>query len=132
MYFWISSHDILFAQHKNFALLRLLSPVKAIGRTRRSDGLSTVCGNDDDTKQIGCARFHEATGARQLLSENRLIGDIISRLERALNELWLSEFGWASIEIFAPVYELLCEWIALHGMAFARHGDEWRIVVSES
>jgi len=75
--------------------------------------------------------FHEAPGARQLLWENPLNGDIISRLERALNELWLSESGRASIEIFAPVYELLCEWIALHGMAFARHGEEWRIVVSD-
>ena len=43
----------------------------------------------------------------------------------------ISEFGWASIEVFAPVYDLLCELMALHGMAFSRHGDEWRIVMSD-
>jgi hypothetical protein len=26
---------------------------------------------------------------------------------------------------------LLCELMALHGMAFARHGNEWRIVISD-
>jgi hypothetical protein len=66
-----------------------------------------------------------------VLSETPLIADIISRLGGALNELWLSEFRWASIEVFAPVFNLLCELMALHGMAFARQGDEWRIVVSD-
>ena len=66
----------------------------------------------------------EAACARQLLAENPSIAELICRLERVLNELWLSEFGWDSIEVFAPVYDLLCELMALHGMAFARHGDE--------
>jgi hypothetical protein len=73
----------------------------------------------------------EATGARQLLAENPPIAELISRLERVLNELWLSEFGWNSLEVFAPIYDLLCEMMALHGMAFARRGDEWRIVMSD-
>ena len=42
-----------------------------------------------------------------------------------------SEFGWSSIEVFVPIYDLLCELMALHGMAFARHGNEWRIVMSD-
>jgi len=72
-----------------------------------------------------------APGARQLLSEKSAIADLIARLERVLKELWLSEFGWSSIEVFVPIYDLLCELMALHGMAFARHGDEWRIVMSD-
>ena len=75
--------------------------------------------------------LQEAPGARQLLLENPPIAELIVRLERVLKELWLSEFGWASIEVFAPVYDLLCELMALHGMAFAHHGDEWRIVMSD-
>ena len=73
----------------------------------------------------------EAPGARQLLAENPSIAELIARLERVLKELWLSEFGWDSLEVFAPIYDLLCEMMALHGMAFARHGDEWRIVMSD-
>jgi hypothetical protein len=66
-----------------------------------------------------------------VLAENPSIAELISRLERVLNELWLSEFGWNSLEVFAPIYDLLCEMMALHGMAFARRGDEWRIVMSD-
>ena len=75
--------------------------------------------------------IQEAPGAQKLLAEDPSIAELIGRLERVLKELWLSEFGWISIEVFAPVYELLCELMALHGMAFARHGNEWRIVMSD-
>jgi hypothetical protein len=75
--------------------------------------------------------IQEAPGAQKLLAENPSIAELIGRLERVLKELWLSEFGWASIEVFAPVYDLLCELMALHGMAFARHGNEWHIVMSD-
>ena len=73
----------------------------------------------------------EAAGARQLLAENPSIAGLISRLELVLKQLWLSEFDWNSLEVFAPIYDLLCEMMALHGMAFARRGDEWRIVISD-
>jgi hypothetical protein len=73
----------------------------------------------------------DASRTSKLLSENRWIAELIETLERQLHELWLSEFVWASLEVFAPIYELLCEMMALHGMAFARHGDEWRIVMSD-
>ncbi len=48
-----------------------------------------------------------------------------------LHELWLSEFSWRSLEVFAPIYDLLCEMMALHGMAFARRDDQWRIVMTD-
>ena len=54
--------------------------------------------------------------------KTRWIAELITRLERQLHELWLSEFGWGSLEVFAPIYDTLCEMMALHGMAFARHG----------
>ena len=73
----------------------------------------------------------EGTAARQLLSENPSVAAVIGRLGRVLHELWLSEFAWESIDVFAPIYDLICEMMALHGMAFARHGDEWRIVMSD-
>jgi len=73
----------------------------------------------------------EASGAGQLLSGNSSIADLIARLGRVLHELWLTEFAWHSIDVFAPIYDLLCEMMALHGMAFARHGDEWRIILSD-
>lgn len=73
----------------------------------------------------------EGTAARQLLSENPSVAAVIGRLGRVLHQLWLSEFAWESIDVFAPIYDLICEMMALHGMAFARHGDEWRIVMSD-
>ena len=72
----------------------------------------------------------EGTAARQLLSENPSVAAVIGRLGRVLHQLWLSEFAWESIDVFAPIYDLICEMMALYGMAFARHGDEWRIVMS--
>ena len=73
----------------------------------------------------------EGTAARQLLSENPSVAAVIGRLGRVLHELWLSEFAWKSIDVFAPIYDLICEMMALYGMAFSRHGDEWRVVMSD-
>ncbi len=50
------------------------------------------------------------------------------RLRRVLHEMWLTEYAWTSIEVFAPIYDLICEMMALHGLAFARHQEEWRII----
>jgi hypothetical protein len=44
---------------------------------------------------------------------------LIVRLRRVLHEMWLTEYAWQSIEIFAPIYDLVCEMMALHGLAFA-------------
>jgi hypothetical protein len=57
------------------------------------------------------------------------IADLLLRLERILRELWLTEFAWQTIEVFAPIYDLICEMMAQHGMMFVRHGDEWKIVM---
>jgi hypothetical protein len=73
----------------------------------------------------------DAPRTSELLAKNRWIAELIGRLERQLHELWLSEFGWGSLEVFAPIYDTMCEMMALHGMAFARHGDEWRIIMSD-
>jgi hypothetical protein len=75
--------------------------------------------------------FGEAPAARQLLLDNSPVAELIARLERILHELWLTEFSWQSLEVFVPIYDLLCEMMALHGMAFARQGDEWRIIMSD-
>jgi hypothetical protein len=73
----------------------------------------------------------DAPQTSELLSENRWIAELIAKLERQLHELWLSEFGWGSLEVFAPLYDTLCEMMALHGMAFVRHGEEWRVIMSD-
>jgi hypothetical protein len=75
--------------------------------------------------------FEEAPAARKMLVDDPPVFELLARLERTLHELWLTEFSWQSLEVFAPIYDLLCEMMALHGMAFARHGDEWRIVMSD-
>jgi len=66
-----------------------------------------------------------------LLHQHPAIENIVCRLERVLHELWLNEYGWKSVEVFAPIYDLICEMMALHGFAFARNDTEWRIVMCE-
>jgi hypothetical protein len=67
----------------------------------------------------------------ELFQKHPHIHPLIVRLRRVLHELWLSEYAWQSIEIFTPIYDLICEMMVLHGLAFARHEDEWRIVMCE-
>ena len=59
------------------------------------------------------------------------VKDLMTRLERILHELWLREFAWDSIEVFAPIYDLICEMMSECGLVFARHEEEWRIVMYE-
>ena len=66
----------------------------------------------------------------QLLSDNPAVSELIESLGRRLNELWLTEFAWQSLDVFVPIYDLVCDLMALHGMTFARHGDEWRVTMS--
>jgi hypothetical protein len=67
----------------------------------------------------------------ELFQKYPRIHPLVVRLHRVLHELWLSEYAWQSIEIFTPIYDLIREMMALHGLAFARHEDEWRIVMCE-
>lgn len=71
---------------------------------------------------------HLSSHENELLREPKF-GDLVFRLERLLQKLWLTEFAWGSIEVFAPIYDLICEMMAQHGMMFVRHGDEWKIVM---
>lgn len=75
--------------------------------------------------------FEEALAARQLLLDDSQLAQLMAKLERVLHELWLTEFAWHSLEVFSPIYDLLCEMMALDGMSFMRNGDEWRIIMSE-
>ncbi len=73
----------------------------------------------------------DAPRAAELFQKHPQIHPLIVRLHRVLHELWLSEYTWQSIEIFTPIYDLICEMMALHGLAFTRHEEEWRIVMCE-
>jgi hypothetical protein len=72
-----------------------------------------------------------APSTKELLLANPPLADLIAKLQRVLHDLWLSEFAWRSLEVFVPIYDLICQMMALNGMAFARHGDEWRIIMSD-
>jgi hypothetical protein len=63
--------------------------------------------------------------------KNPGIENLMTKLERILHELWLQEFVWASIEVFAPIYDLICELMSQCGLVFVRHDEEWRIVMYE-
>ncbi|WP_235011796.1 hypothetical protein [Bryocella elongata] len=73
---------------------------------------------------------HLASHESELL-RNPKLADLVFRLERLLEKLWLTEFAWDSIEVFAPIYDLICELMAQHGMMFVRHEEEWKIVMYE-
>lgn len=67
----------------------------------------------------------------EILQKNPEVKDLIMRLERILHELWLQEFVWESIDVFAPIYDLICEMMAHCGLVFAKHDEEWRVVMYE-
>ena len=67
----------------------------------------------------------------EVFQKNPEVKDLITRLERILHELWLQEFVWNSIEVSAPIYDLICEMMAQCGLVFARHEEEWRVVMYE-
>jgi hypothetical protein len=69
--------------------------------------------------------------ASELFKKHPEIHSLAIRLHRSLHELWLSEYAWQSIDVFAPIYDLICEMMAFHGLALARHEKEWRIVMCE-
>jgi hypothetical protein len=74
----------------------------------------------------------DAQHAVTLLQEYPHVESLFVHLRCALHELWLTESNWGSIEVFAPIYDLICAMMALHQLSFARDGDDWHIVMSES
>jgi len=73
---------------------------------------------------------HLSGQPNEVLQEPK-IATLVLRLERLLQKLWLTEFAWNSIEVFAPIYDLICEMMAQNGMMFVRHGEEWKVVMYE-
>lgn len=55
----------------------------------------------------------------------KLAGLIVS-LRQTLEELWLGESGWTSIEVFVPIYELILDLLSLQGLTLANDRGEWR------
>lgn len=70
-----------------------------------------------------------APRASTLFADHAEIGELVNRLRKALYELWLSEYGWPSIEVFAPIYDILCAMMSLHGLVFVKADTEWRMVM---
>lgn len=66
-----------------------------------------------------------------LLRQHAEIEMLVARLNCALRELWLSEPVWKSIEVFAPIYDLICEMMALHGFVLVQREAKWQIVLCE-
>ena len=67
----------------------------------------------------------------EVLTRNPELKSLMERLERVLHDLWLQEFAWPSIEVFAPIYDLICERLSQCGLVFVRHDDAWQIVMYE-
>ena len=74
---------------------------------------------------------HQAQHLEEVFHKNPAVKEFMTRLERILHEMWLQEFVWESIEVFAPIYDLICEMMGQCGLVFARHEEEWRIVMYE-
>lgn len=80
---------------------------------------------------LGLDLEHHAPAVLSIFAEHPEIADLIRCLRRTLHQLWLTEYGWSSIEAFAPIYELLCGMMALHGFVLVKTDGEWRILMGE-
>lgn len=67
----------------------------------------------------------------EILQRSSGLESLMGQLERVLHELWIQEFSWPSIEVFAPIYDLICERMSQCGLVFVRHDDDWLIVMFE-
>jgi hypothetical protein len=79
-----------------------------------------------------CWRLPDRCPQLTSIQEYPHVERLFVRLQCALHELWLREYSWKSIEVFAPIYDLICAMMALHQLSFAQDGDDWHIVMSES
>lgn len=80
---------------------------------------------------LGLNLRSHAPRASALFASHPQIGEWFHRLQRTLHELWLSEYGWSSIEVFIPIYDIICTMMALHGFVFSKTDAEWRMVLCE-
>lgn len=67
----------------------------------------------------------------EVFQKHPAIETLMMKLERILHEMWLQEFVWPSIEVFAPIYDLICDLMSQFGLVFVRQKDEWRVVMYE-
>jgi len=67
----------------------------------------------------------------EVFRKNPAIENLMTKLERILHELWLQEYVWPSIEVFASIYDLICDMMSQCGLVFTKHEEEWRIVMYE-
>lgn len=67
----------------------------------------------------------------EIFQRQPAIETLMMKLERILHEMWLQEFVWPSIEVFVPIYDLICDLMSQSGLVFVRHKDEWRVVMYE-
>jgi len=80
---------------------------------------------------LGLSLQTHAPRTSTLFADRPEIGELVHRLHKTLRVVWLSEYGWSSIEVFAPIYDILCAMMALHGFVFAKTETEWRLVLCE-
>jgi hypothetical protein len=80
---------------------------------------------------LGLNLDRHAPRASALFAKHPEIGELVYRLRRTLHELWLTEYGWSSIEVFTPIYDIISAMMALHGFVFAKTNTEWRMVLCE-
>ncbi len=78
---------------------------------------------------LGLQIEQNAPQASAFLAKHLEIGKLIYRLRQTLDELWRNEYEWPSIEVFSPIYEIICAMMALHGLIFVKTATEWRIVM---
>jgi hypothetical protein len=81
---------------------------------------------------LGLSLQGKAPRASTLFSKYPEIGELVHRLRRTLHELWLTEYAWSSIEVFSPIYEIICAMMAFHGFVFAKTDTEWQMVMREN
>jgi hypothetical protein len=67
----------------------------------------------------------------EVFQKHPAIETLMMKLERILHEMWLHEFVWPSIEVFVPIYDLICDLMSQSGLVFVRHEEEWRVVMCE-
>jgi hypothetical protein len=63
---------------------------------------------------------NDAPRASALLSQHVETEALVMRLRSALHGLWLTEDDWKSVEVFGPIYDLICEMTA-YTKSFAEH-----------